>query len=220
MPQVKRISKQNIVDRDAAKRRAQSSTPPAPFTIPPPELEPFLEHLDITHVYVTHVDRFPVKFKRRIFTVPVLLNLSIFLLLAWRAYAIVPVYWAQAQSMLGHVTSQTVDTASSTKTQLAWLVLRRGFNFMLDFVLVTIIFPWPMTFFFESPANPVSWRWRIGVRDEEIIVRESRKWGTKELMEGVKTGEESPFFKTRVLPGIDKRFVRTKTGYMLSLIHI
>ena len=215
MPQVKRISKENILDRATAKKRAQSGAPPAPFTVPPPELEPFLETLDITHVYITHVDRFPARFKQRIFTVPVLLNLAIFILLVWRAWAIIPTYFALLKTMLGHESSQTVDPAAHTNSQLIWLVVTRGANFMLDFVLVRVIMPWPLTFFLESPANPVSWRWRIGFRDEEIVVRESRKWGTEELMRGVKVGDESPFWKTRVLPGVDKMFVRSKTGYMM-----
>lgn len=34
-------------------------------------------------------------------------------------------------------------------------------------------------------------------------------------MEGVKAGEGSPFFATRVLPAVERAYVRSKTGYLM-----
>jgi len=215
MTRVKRISKEDVDKYEAAKARSQSGKPPPPFIESPPRFEPFTETLDITHVYVTHVDRFPATFKKRIFTVPVILNVAITLFLIWRGWYIVPTYLAMLSSILGYLSSATIDTASYTTKQLIWIGVKRGLNFMLDFVLLTIILPWPMSFFLEQPGNPMSWRLRVGFQDQEIVVRESRKWGTEELMRGVKTGEDSPFFKTRIMPAIDKRYIREKTGYMM-----
>lgn len=93
-------------------------------------------------------------------------------------------------------------------------------GFTVDWLLFRIVGPWPWSFFMESPGNPVSWRWTVGFRDEEVYVRVSRGWGAKDLLgaaEGSsgKAGQESPFFKTRILPGVDAKRLREKTGYML-----
>lgn len=92
--------------------------------------------------------------------------------------------------------------------------------FMGDFVLFRVVGPWPWTFFAESPGNPVSWRWNVGFREEEVYVRQSRGWGAADLLgaaEGSsgKAGQESPFFKTRILPAVDAKRLKEKTGYLL-----
>jgi len=92
--------------------------------------------------------------------------------------------------------------------------------FLADFMLFRIVGPWPWSFFVESPGNPVSWRWNVGFRDEEVCVRQSRGWGAADLLgatEGAsgKAGEDSPFFKTRILPALEKERLRRKTGYLL-----
>lgn len=117
--------------------------------------------------------------------------------------------------MLGHESPATVDKAAFTTKQLVWIVLKRTAMFAFDFVLLRFIGPWPVTFFLEKPGNPILWRWKVGFRDLEIVVRTSRSWGTEDLMQGVKTGGESAFFKVRILPAVDRGFVRSKTGYLM-----
>ena len=201
-----------------------STTPkkaiPAPFTAAPAELDTLLSTFDPTSVYISHVDSHPAWFKRRIFFVPVLLNATIVALLAWRAYTIGPHYWAIALSVMGNHNDTTIYWTGTTWGQLVWGVVKRMAMFMFDFILFRFIAPWPFTFFVEQPGNPVSWRWNIGFRDQEVYVRVSRGWGAKDLLgeaEGGsgKAGEESPFFKTRILPAVDKTRLREKTGYML-----
>lgn len=48
-----------------------------------------------------------------------------------------------------------------------------------------------------------------------MIVRASRGWGVKELLEGVEAGEENAFFTGKLLPAIERSFVRSKTGYLM-----
>ena len=45
-------------------------------------------------------------------------------------------------------------------------------------------------------------------------MRVSRGWGAEELVGGTKRGEESPFFKTRVVPAVGRERM-IKTGYLL-----
>ena len=84
--------------------------------------------------------------------------------------------------------------------------------FGLDWALVRILLPWPLTFVLERPENPVSWRWKCGVRAREIYVRVSRRWGADELLSG---GEDSVEWRTRVMPAIERGYVRGKTGYLM-----
>jgi hypothetical protein len=201
--------------KKATKSLQDPRLPPPPFLKAPTALEPFVESLNKNHVYIVHVDRFPAAFKKRIFTVPVLLNVTIAALLVWRLYVILPTYLAIFTSVIGLDSTATIDTASKTKSHLAWVLTKRVAMFMFDFVLGRFILPWPVTFFLEAPANPCYWRIKIGFRDQEVAVRISRDWGTEELLAGVKTGGDSPFFTTRILPAIERNFMRQKTAYLM-----
>jgi len=55
----------------------------------------------------------------------------------------------------------------------------------------------------------------VGFREQEVVVRVSRKWGAEDLVGGRKRGGESPFFKTRVVPAVGKERMGAKTGYLL-----
>ena len=191
-----------------------SSPIPTPFKKAPSTLRPFLERLNPAQVHITHLDRHTRDYKRRIFTIPVVLNGLIALFLAWRLYVAVPKYYMLIQTMFGYATPATVDPTKTTRGQQITILLRRVGMMLVDFLLFRIMGPWPMSFFLERPVNPSSWRWRLGFQAKEAIVRVSRNWGTEELMEGVKQGEENPFFKTRVLPAIEPVFMK-KTGYLM-----
>ncbi|KAF2500695.1 hypothetical protein BU16DRAFT_523463 [Lophium mytilinum] len=194
---------------------------PEPFVPAPPELEDFLATLPKKSVYITHIDRHPAFFKRNIFTVPVLLNVGIAGLLLWRAWAIIPIYWGVILSMLGNPNEHTIFVKDSSWWKLATQIALRAASFLLDWVLVTVVAPWPYTFFYEGEETPVSWRWKVGFRDAEVYVRVSRGWGQADLLGAVKDGGsgkrggESPFFKVRILPAIERNRVQGKTGYLL-----
>ncbi|KAF2144859.1 uncharacterized protein K452DRAFT_305825 [Aplosporella prunicola CBS 121167] len=202
-----------------AAAKAKPSGPPPPFSTAPAELAPFYEKLDPARIYITHIDRHPADFKKQIFTVPVLLNLAIAALLVWRLYTAGPMYYEMAFAAMGKKNDATVPRAERTWGQLARLTVTRGFMFLLDYVLVTIIGNWPVTFFFERPGNPCTWRWAVGFRNAEIYVRGSRGWGASDLLGeesgSGKRGQDSPFFATRILPAVDRGLVSRKTGYLL-----
>ncbi|KAF1947844.1 hypothetical protein EJ02DRAFT_6582 [Clathrospora elynae] len=210
-------SKQRAVK---AANKTSTEPLPAPFTAAPDELNALLSTFDPTSVYITHVDPHPAWFKKRIFFVPVALNLGLVLLLLWRAYYILPHYWDILMSVLGNHNETTIYWVRTPWGSLIWKLVKRMTMFMIDFVLFRIVGPWPWSFFAEQPGNPVSWRWKLGFRDEEVYVRVSRGWGARDLLgatEGAsgKAGQESPFFKTRILPAVDKTRLKEKTGYLL-----
>jgi hypothetical protein len=202
-----------------------NATIPPPFTPAPSSLAPLLSTFSKSTVYITHIDPHPAYFKKRVFLVPVGLNVTIALLLLWRAYAAAPWYWALFMSILGNHNESTVLFAESSWGTIAWTGISRGVIFLIDWALFGIVGPWPYSFFLESPGNPVRWRLSVGFRDEEVYVRQSRGWGAEDLLgeaEGaskMKAGENSPFFKTRILPAVDGGRLRAKTGYMLMDKH-
>ncbi|KAF2473471.1 uncharacterized protein BDR25DRAFT_132312 [Lindgomyces ingoldianus] len=205
-------------------KRAQKALPspsvPSPFTPAPTELLPLLSTLSKDSVYIIHLDYHPSWFKRRIFLVPVGLNVTIVAVLLWRAYVQFPFYWELLLSFLGNPNDTTIYFATTHWADILKTVAWRGLVFFFDWMLFRIVGPWPWTFFFESPGNPVTWRFNVGFRDEEVYVRESRGWTAKDLLgeaEGAtgKAGGDSPFFKTRILPALDGRRLREKTGYLL-----
>lgn len=205
-------------------KRAAKALPavsiPEPFEPAPSELEPLLSTFDPDLVYITHIDNHPSWFKRRIFFVPVGINVVIALLLLLRVYKAYPLYWSLLMSLLGNPNETTIYYAKTPWNELIKMVLWRMAIFMLDFVLFRIVGPWPWSFFLETPGNPVLWRWNVGFRDEEVYVRQSRGWNAKDLLgetEGSsgKAGSENPFFKTRILPAVDMQRLREKTGYLL-----
>lgn len=187
---------------------------PVPFEKAPQPIQPLLSQLDPNQVYITHIDRHLTDYKKRIFLAPVVINTAVALLLAWRLYHAVPQYLALLQAILGYTSSATVDTTTTTTNEQIWTILRRTGMMLLDFLLFRFIGVWPLTFFLEQPANPLTWRWKIGFQAQEVIVRVSRNWTSADLMKGVKQGEENPFFTTRVLPAIDREHMR-KTGYLM-----
>jgi len=197
-------------------KKADSNIP-TPFHPAPPSLAPFLAQLDPAHVYLTHIDRHAPTHKRLIFLIPLFLNAFIAGLLIWRLWVAVPTYWALLLTFFGHHTAATVDITTTTRREQVGIVMRRTAMLAGDFVLFRFVGPWPGTFFLERPANPVTWRWRLGgFRLEEVVVRVSRGWGAEDLMEGVKRGEENAFFRTRVLPAVARERVEGRTGYLLQ----
>lgn len=187
---------------------------PVPFTPAPQGLAPFLDRLDPSKVYITHIDRHPIAAKKQVYTVPVVLNTVITLLLLWRLYTAVPVYWKLLETVLGYSEAARVDTATTARSEQFKVLFWRFAMFVFDFLLFRFVGMWPVTFFLEQPGNPVLWRWKLGFQRREVVARVSRGWGTEELMQGVKQGEENAFFKTRVLPAIGKEGMG-KTGYLM-----
>ncbi len=154
-----------------------SRDPPVPFKKAPDSLEPFYYRLSTRYAYVAHIDNKPASFKRKIFSVPVLMNLGVVLLFALRVWYIGPYYYQLLETALGTPNATTLVSKNMTWAQLAAVVLRRGFTFMLDLVLAVFVWPWPIEFCFGTKhGNPVGWRAQVGFRDKEIYVRRSRSW--------------------------------------------
>lgn len=193
--------------------KPQSAQYPAPFDKAPTSIRPFLDQLDPKKVYITHVDRNSAAYKQQIFLLTVLLNTTITGLLAWRVYVAAPKYFALTRA-IKYASSASVDTKNTSGTEQVWILLRRTFTFLMDYLIFRFVVPWPWSFFFERPANPVTWRWKVRFQLQEIVVRVCRYWDAEDLTKGQKQGDQNAFFKTRILPAVDREFMQ-KTGYLM-----
>ncbi|KAI9876262.1 MAG: hypothetical protein M1830_006905 [Pleopsidium flavum] len=208
--------------KPTAKRAAKSPSKPSitlpdPFSLPFEILQPFLKTLDPSHIYITHVDSHPWTFKRRVFSVPILMNVVIVFLLAWRAYIALPAYAAIALATLGYDNEEKVDMSSTDWASLLWVIAKRALMFLCDWALFRFILPWPIDFFLGSPENPVSWRRTVGFQDKEIVVRVSRKWDKTLPQDWVEKQKDGggEMFQERIMPAIDPGWVQGKTGYLM-----
>ncbi|PYH45437.1 uncharacterized protein BP01DRAFT_423242 [Aspergillus saccharolyticus JOP 1030-1] len=188
---------------------SQSSMPLPPFTKAPTTLLPLLTPLSPHEIYLLHIDTTPISLKKKTFLVPVLMNLAIVALLAYRVYSVRHIYPAMFASVIGLTNSLSVDTSALSWGDLSGLVLGRIFTVMLDYFLVTVLLPWPIRFL----VGPVQWRRRVGFRDQEIIIRRSQA----SLTQGLKRDRwirEDEATRDRIVTAVTPEKVR-KTGYLL-----
>ncbi|KAF2663915.1 hypothetical protein BT63DRAFT_114589 [Microthyrium microscopicum] len=190
------------------------NTPPEPLESAPESLKPFLATLSKSSVYITHIDPHPASFKRQIFAVPVLLNILFLVFLAARAAYILPWYTSALKFL---ITLDEPAIRSMYAGGIKSLLIREIRHFvtvLLDYALIAIVLPWPWSFFFARPGNPIAWRWHVGFKDKELVVRVSRDWSAEDLVGGEKKGGESAFWKTRVMAAVQMDVIG-KTGYLL-----
>ena len=103
--------------------------------------------------------------------------------------------------------------------------------FLGDFMLLRFVGMWPWGFFlgWKGEASPVGWRRWVGFQDVEVVVRRSRRWdlplftkedGSEEPRGAIREqwlleGKEGKEFAERLLPSVEKYYVRNKTSYMM-----
>ncbi|KAF9770275.1 hypothetical protein IL306_012202 [Fusarium sp. DS 682] len=197
----------------------KNEAPPSPFKRPPEVLEPFIQSLDKKHVYVTHIDNKPADFKRKIFLVPVGMNIAVVLLFVLRMWWILPWYWSLIMTGLGHDNETTWNTTDSTWSEIAWEIGKRSGTMMIDFVLFIFVWPWPVEFVAgQARGNPCQWRWQVGFREQEIYVRRSREWD--QALTDIFTDEGSKkILLTYIEHATSPILQEQKTGYLLMNGH-
>ncbi|KAM5352075.1 hypothetical protein ACJ41O_004798 [Fusarium nematophilum] len=189
--------------------------PPSPFKRPPEVLEPFINSLSKKHVYITHVDSKPADLKRKIFLVPIGLNIVVVFLFILRMYWIVPWYFKLIASGLGHPNDTTWNVDDSTWGEIGWEVARRASTMMIDFLLFVFVWPWPVEFVVgQERGNPCQWRWLVGFREKEIYVRRSREWD--QVLTDVFTDKDSrSILLSYIHQATSPMLQEQKTGYLL-----
>ncbi|KAI1122278.1 hypothetical protein F5Y10DRAFT_77707 [Nemania abortiva] len=206
--------------KPAHSQRNNTGALPAPYKRPPEVLQPIIDTFDEKHVYILHVDSKPRAFKRKIFLVPVCLNLAIAALFAWRVYYVGPYYLSLVTSAMGYWNETTMFVDEMTWAEIIPEVARRALTFMLDTLLAVFLWPWPVEFCFgQQHGNPVAWRWAVGFRDREVVVRRSRRWSAA-MGDVVSDGEDGTnaarsYFLARISAATAPMVLGEKTGYVL-----
>ncbi|KAF4957328.1 hypothetical protein FGADI_3232 [Fusarium gaditjirri] len=197
----------------------KNEAPPSPFKRPPEVLELFINTLDKKHVYVTHIDNKPAAFKRKIFLVPIGMNIAVVLLFVLRMWWILPWYWSLIMTGLGHDNETTWNTADSAWSEIAWEIGKRSGTMMIDFILFIFVWPWPVEFVAgQARGNPCQWRWQVGFREHEIYVRRSREWD--QALTDIFTDEGSKkILLTYINHATSPILQEQKTGYLLMNGH-
>lgn len=192
-----------------------ASTPPAPFKRPPEALEPFISTLSEKHIYITHIDSKPAEFKRKIFLVPVAMNVCVAILFVLRMYWILPWYWKLLDSAMGHPNETTFPAKEASWSEGGWEVAKRVLTMAIDFVLFVFVWPWPVEFVAgRTHGNPAQWRWKVGFREKEVYVRRSREWDTV-LKDIFKDQDSRTILFTYIRQATSPIVQEQKTGYLL-----
>jgi hypothetical protein len=189
---------------------------PKPFTRPSPKLNKFLPSLLKEHVYITHIDRKPKDFKRKIFMVPLLMNILIVTGIIWRIRSIGPFYKDIVASLMGRNNAATVDTQNMPLEDTTREILRRTTIFMIDLFIYVFIWPWPRDFFSgRKMGNPLFWRIGVKFRDQEIIVRRSRRWDLTigDVLDEQNEGRQ--LLLENIRKAVDPMWMNEKTGYLM-----
>ncbi|OTB00761.1 hypothetical protein M426DRAFT_75573 [Hypoxylon sp. CI-4A] len=198
-----------------APSKKKDGGPPVPFKRPPEVLKPFIDTLDEKHIYLTHIDNHPADFKRKVFAIPVLMNVGLVLLFFYRMYTILPYYLSIVASVLGYPNETTMVVDEMDWSEIVPEVGKRTLSFMLDFLLYTFIWPWPINFFVSlEHGNPVMWRLNVGFKTREIVVRRSRKWD-ETIGDYVNDTNAKSMFMSRVGVATAPMLLNEKTGYLL-----
>lgn len=238
MPKTKKSSGKPSAKPTASNASSTSPMDP-PFKPAPAELSAFLDTLiSKSHIYLLHLDTHPRVFKRRIFVVPLLLNIFILVVLVFRLQRALPAYFFLLLSILGYESPANIDKEHTNQMALLGIGGERTLMFAGDFLLFRLVGMWPWEFFLGKggEASPVGWRRWCGFRDVEVVVRRSRRWdvplfvkegsgdgnmrGEVEKRDWVKEewlqeGRQGKLFSERVLPAVDKGWVKNKTSYQM-----
>ncbi|OJD15608.1 hypothetical protein AJ78_04161 [Emergomyces pasteurianus Ep9510] len=194
----------------SSSKKTKPSTPPAPFTETPQSLAPFLGYLSPKHVYLIHLDTHPRNHKRQIFFLPLFLNIAILAIILLRVYTGYSTYIDILALMLGKESPARIDTSTASWKYLFTTLLRRTLTFFLDYLLLTILLPWPVRFL----LGPAHWRGKLGFQVPEVVVRKSRASWSDDLQFPTWIREDDETIKTKVIPAVTPQRL-LKTGYLL-----
>ncbi|KAH8692632.1 hypothetical protein BGW36DRAFT_384863 [Talaromyces proteolyticus] len=200
--------------RRAVKNKQPSSKPAPkplnPFVPAPSTLRPFLDVLSPNEIYLAHIDKEEPSFKKQLFIVPILLNTTIILAIAYRFYNGIHVYPEILASALGISSVPTADFSSGSWQQIAGVILRRAITFSIDYFLITLFLPWPIRFL----RGPIYWRRKVGFRQREIVIRQSRKPWSSKLARNSWIYDDQKTVDDKVVPAITPQRLM-KSGYLL-----
>lgn len=211
-------TKKPVKASQARPQSQQRKEPPSPFELPPENLSShFLSTLPPDHVYIIHIDTAPPSLKRNVFLVPVCMNIFISVLLLWRLYYAIPLYFDLITGALGYHSPTTINVQSTSRSQLFTLTISRTLTLLADYLLFTFLGSWPWKFVLGLPStrhsSPTKWRRSLGFQASEVIIRQSRSWDKSLLPDW--TLDDELTLKHKIMPALDHAYL-SKTGFLLE----
>lgn len=191
MARIKRLkTAATTADSTASKPKSTYSETVDPFQPMPQEFKNLCSVLDKDRIHVFHVDQTAVDLKRRVFMVPVWMNVLFTLGLLARLYYAIPFYCSFIISYFGRQGDPWIQADKLPWLDFMSLVVSRLAIVAFDMFLSTKVISWPVAFCFAAPASPVNWRMAVGFQGKEIITRKSRSfhsdlkapWSTDDLL--------------------------------------
>ncbi|KAL8757420.1 MAG: hypothetical protein Q9184_004209 [Pyrenodesmia sp. 2 TL-2023] len=177
------------------------ASPPPTFTTPSPSLLRLLSTLPHPHIYILSLDHTPPSHRLLLFSILLIFNTILALLLLYRFYIALPTYLALILPIFGYPTPTTTTAATSSKEIIQLVIYRMSMFFLDGIVLGRWIAEWPYNFFLNGC---LAWRLRIGLppAGREIIVRRSRRWAEQPslgIVEGREWWNEDPSQDQKVI---------------------
>ncbi|KAL9112182.1 MAG: hypothetical protein Q9227_003559 [Pyrenula ochraceoflavens] len=185
---------------------------PNPFKPVPPKYRPLVQALDKSRIHILHVDTTPIDLKRRVFMVPVWMNVVFTAVLLVRLYYAIPFYFQFLITYFGHERDPWIDANKLPWSEFLSLVITRVIVVLFDVFLSTKVLSWPVAFCFAAPASPVNWRTAIGFQEKEVVSRKSRSFHND--LKASWTAEDLLSVKIFATEALNKMTV-SKTGYTL-----
>ncbi|KAL4810286.1 hypothetical protein BDV18DRAFT_130684 [Aspergillus unguis] len=183
--------------------------PLPPFVQAPEHLTPFIKLLSPKEVYLVHIDTSALELKKQTFIIPAITNALILALIAFRVYTGREMYPALIATVLGLTDSVNLDTSSLSYAELAKLIIRRALPVVFDYFLVVTFLPWTLRFF----NGPLQWRWAVGFRNAEIIVRRSQS-AISQNLERNRWVRENEEMRDKIVAAVTPDRL-ARTGYLL-----
>lgn len=144
------------------------------------------------------------------------MNIGIICAIIWRIYTIGPYYLKIFLSLMGQINETTIDKSRHSTKELVLEIARRTMTGVTDLLVYVVIWPWPRDFFAgQTIGNPMSWRFGVGFRDKEIIVRRSRKWDRALEDVLIENGPGQQLLFPIVWRAVDPAFMSESTGYVM-----
>ena len=187
-----------------------SNEPPTPFTLASPKLAPLLETLPEDGFYLTHIDRCSRVEKRQLFLAPLLLNFVFVLVIAARLYFAVPQYVSLLRAFFGYDSDARVDTTTMPFAEQMRTLMSRAGLLILDYALFSLMGRWIWRFIQEE----ITWRWCIGLREEEVVVRVSKRWHTD--LEERWTAANVKTIQAKTLPELENQRIQKSSLQLVT----
>lgn len=108
----------------------------------------------------------------------------------------------------------SIDTSAISWEEIGGHIFRRAGTFIVDYIILSLFLAWPIRFV----RGPVRWRYVVGFREREVIVRRSQKSWSEKLKPNKWIYEDEETVQKIVVPAVTPEKIQ-KSGLLLVDAH-